>query len=150
MPSADSYNLTMAKAKGLIFSLFDVASAREVLLPYRCTYNASFMDLPVPSFVYYSSLLIAKKCQFAVGTWCIMEIVCNFLLWLQKFFLTIGNKVSSFQTIIDITGVHGAIGLMWCACMGSPVRWHLQGTLNVILTLRRGGFSPWCYKILLQ
>ena len=51
MPS-DMYNWTMAKAMGLAYSLFDVASAREV--PF------AVMDLPVSSFVSHSSLLTAK------------------------------------------------------------------------------------------
>jgi len=50
-----AYNSTMAKATGLIFSLFNVASAREVpFLPCRCTCNAFFMDLPRPSFHLFS------------------------------------------------------------------------------------------------
>ena len=48
-----SDKLIMAKAMGLIYSLFDVASALQVLLAYHSTY----MDLPASSFVYDSFLL---------------------------------------------------------------------------------------------
>jgi len=58
MPS-DSHNLTMAKAMGLIFSLFNIASAREVpsaiALYIQCI-------LYVPSFV-------SAQCNFVVGMW---------------------------------------------------------------------------------
>jgi len=36
-------------------------------LPYRCTYNAFFMDLPQPSYVYHSSLLTTKSFDFVIG-----------------------------------------------------------------------------------
>ena len=48
-----SDKLIMAKAMGLIYSLFDVASVLQVLLAYHSTY----MDLPASSFVYDSFLL---------------------------------------------------------------------------------------------
>jgi len=35
---------------------------------YHYTYNAFFTDLPGPSFVAHSSLLIAKSVDFVVGT----------------------------------------------------------------------------------
>ena len=37
------------------------------LLPYRSTYNAFFMDLPVSSFVSHSSLLTAKSVDLVVA-----------------------------------------------------------------------------------
>jgi len=58
MPS-DQCNSTMAKAMCLIFSLFDVALAWEVAAV--CTMH--------PSFVFYSSLLTAKKCRFNSCMW---------------------------------------------------------------------------------
>jgi len=68
MPS-DRCNLTMAKAKGLIILLFDVtfSLAERCLLPYHCTYNAFFMNLLVPSFVFLSSLFTVKSVDFVVG-----------------------------------------------------------------------------------
>ena len=66
MPS-DKRNSITAKATGLTFSLFNVASARLVPLVYRSTYNASFMDLPVFSFVSHSSLLTAKRVDLAIA-----------------------------------------------------------------------------------
>ena len=59
MPS-DKRNSITAKATGLILSLFDITSARQVPLAYRSTYNVFFMDLPVSSFVSHSSLLTGK------------------------------------------------------------------------------------------
>jgi len=57
MPS-DKCNLTMAKATGLIFLLFDITSDRDVPLPF-------FMDLT--SALLYISFIFAhhKKCQFS-------------------------------------------------------------------------------------
>jgi len=49
----DKHNSTMAKAMDLIFSSFSP-------LPYHCTYNAFFMDLPVPYFV-VSPLLACSR-----------------------------------------------------------------------------------------
>jgi len=66
--ASDSRNSTMAKATGFIFSLFDVASAERCLLPYHYAYNAFFMDLPRPSFVYHSSLFTTKSVDLVVGT----------------------------------------------------------------------------------
>ena len=50
------------------------------LLAYRNTYNAFFMDLPVSSFVFHSSLLTAKGVDLAVVRWLpfVMEIVSIF------------------------------------------------------------------------
>ena len=63
MPS-DKRNSIMAKAMGLIFSLFDVTSARQV--PFGILqYVAFFMDLPVSSFVSHSSLLTGKGVNLA-------------------------------------------------------------------------------------
>ena len=64
MPSDKRYSIT-AKATGLIFSLFDVTSARQVPLAYHSTYNAFFMDLPVSFFVSHSSLLTGKGVDLA-------------------------------------------------------------------------------------
>ena len=67
MPSDKRYSI-MAQAMGLIFSLFDVASAQEVyLLAYHSMYSAFFVDLPVSSFVSHSSLLTAKSVNLAVA-----------------------------------------------------------------------------------
>jgi len=75
MPS-DQCNLTMATATGLIFLLFDIASAWEVRLLYHCIYNAFSMDLPVPLFVSHSSLLTAKSVDYvAVPLSCILILV---------------------------------------------------------------------------
>ena len=63
---SDKHNLIAAKATGLIFSLFDIASAREV--PFGIPqYVQCFMDLPVSSFVSYSSLLTAKSVNLVVA-----------------------------------------------------------------------------------
>ena len=67
MPS-DKHNCVTAEAMGLVFSLFDVASAREVLLANYSTYNAFFIDLPVSPFVFHSSLLTAKDVDLVVHT----------------------------------------------------------------------------------
>ena len=66
MPS-DKRNLITAKATGLIFSLFNVFSARQVLLAYHTTYNTFFMALPVSSFVSHSSLLTTKSVDLAIA-----------------------------------------------------------------------------------
>jgi len=67
MPS-ESRNSTMAKATDFIFSLFDVASAREVPFAMPLYINAFLMDLPGPSFVSHSSLLTTEGVDFVVGT----------------------------------------------------------------------------------
>jgi len=119
----------MAKDTGLNFSLFDVASAWEV--PFAkplYIQNAFFMDLPGPSFVSDSALLTVKSVDFVVNTPFVTEIICNFhrgYFDCRSYFQTIdsyisqynrlsitGNEASSFQTIIGITGVLGAIVLM--------------------------------------
>ena len=68
MPS-DKGNSISAKATGLIFSLFDVASAREVpfgILQYvQCILHG--LTVPVSSFVFHSSLLTAKSVNLAVA-----------------------------------------------------------------------------------
>ena len=67
MPS-DKRNLITAKAMGLIFSLFDVTSAREAV-PYgilkyvKCILHG----LLVSSFVSHSSLLTVKSVDLAVA-----------------------------------------------------------------------------------
>ena len=121
----------MAKATGLIFSLFNVASAQEVpfgILQYvQCIlYGLTSVLLCVP-FIFADS----KKCQFGSSTrWLpfIMEIVRS----LQKCFSNISwfemlcnglniadNGYSTFQMIIDIAGAHGTISDV--VCVGSPV-----------------------------
>ena len=62
--SSDKRNMITDKATGLIFSLFNVASAREA---YCSTCNAFFMDLPVSSFVSRSSLLTVKSVDLAIA-----------------------------------------------------------------------------------
>ena len=64
---SDKHNSIMAKATGLIVSLFDVASIGHVSLAYRSMYNAFFMDLPVSSFVSHSSLLTVKGINLVVA-----------------------------------------------------------------------------------
>ena len=59
MPSDKRYSIT-AKVMGLIFSLFDVASAREVPFGILQYVQCILMDLSVSSFVSHSSLLTAK------------------------------------------------------------------------------------------
>jgi len=59
----DECNSTMAKAMGLIFSLFDVTSAREVPFGIPSAFFTSAL-LCVP-FIFADSL----KCQFGGGTW---------------------------------------------------------------------------------
>ena len=56
LPS-DKCNSIMAKAAGLILSLFDVVSAQRV--PFG-TYNARIRDLPLSSFVSHFYLLTAQ------------------------------------------------------------------------------------------
>ena len=73
MPSGKCKSIK-AKATGLIFSLFDVASAHQVPfdITYHSWYNIFFMDLPVSSFVCHSSLLAAKSVDLTVtcdGFW---------------------------------------------------------------------------------
>ena len=63
MPS-DKHNSIMAKATGLTFSLFDLASG---LLAYRTMYDVFFMDLPVSSFVFHSSLLTVISVDLTVA-----------------------------------------------------------------------------------
>jgi len=116
---------------GLIFLLFDIASAQEV--PFEAPlFIQTVINLSVPSFVSHSSLLTTKSVNFVVCTsWLpfIMEIIHNFHhsryfdYWgpfqavVDSYYCIMGwtqpsNKVSSFQTIIDIIGVqcHGMCG----------------------------------------
>ena len=82
MPS-DKYNSIMAKATGLIYSLFDVASAQEVpfgILQYvqRILHGLTSVLLCVP-FIFTDS----KKCRFGSSMWWlpfIMEIVRIFIV----------------------------------------------------------------------
>ena len=66
MPS-DKHNSITAKATGLIFSLFDVASARQVPFGIPQYVQCLFMDLPVSSFVSLSALLTAKSVDLAIA-----------------------------------------------------------------------------------
>ena len=69
MPS-DKHNLITAEATGLIFFHCSMSLRPErymYLLAYRSTCNAFFMDLPVSSFVSYSSLLTAKGFELVVA-----------------------------------------------------------------------------------
>ena len=71
MPS-DKHNSQMAKAKGLIFTLFKVPSG----IP-QC-YNVFFMNLPEPSLELHLSLLTAKSIYLMVacdGFLCVTEFV---------------------------------------------------------------------------
>jgi len=60
----DQRNLTMAKDIGLIFSLFDITSAREV--PFGILQYTQCIQ-PMFSFVYHSSLLTAKSIDLVVA-----------------------------------------------------------------------------------
>ena len=77
MPSYKHNSIT-AKAMGLIFSLLNVASAGEVSWHTTvCT-----MELPVFSFLFHSSLLIAKGVDLVVardGFLCIVELSIFFI-----------------------------------------------------------------------
>ena len=81
MPS-DWHNLITAKAKGLNFSLFDVAAAREV--PFGIPQCVAFIrELPVSSFVFHSSLLTVKSVDWVIagdGFLCVAEIVLLFIV----------------------------------------------------------------------
>jgi len=63
---SDQCNSTVVKYVGLIFSLFDIASAQEVSFGIPQCINVFFMDLPVASFVFYPSLLTAKSVDSVV------------------------------------------------------------------------------------
>jgi len=92
------HNSITAKAMGLIFSLFNVASAREV--PYGIPYstcNVFFRDLPVSFFVFHSSLLTVKSIGLVVardGFLCITKIVHIF----HGAYL---DYRGAFQTVLD-------------------------------------------------
>jgi len=79
----------MAKAMDLIFHFSMLFSLRGTFFPYCYKYNAFFMDL---------QKLFFNRCWFVL---------------LYNGLNIVGNKVSSFQMIIDIAGVLGAIVLMW-------------------------------------
>jgi len=82
----------MAKARGLIFSLFDVALARQV------PYNAFFMDLPVPSFVSHSGLLAAS-----VDMWSPHDgFVCMVTEIVHVFDSGYFNERGAFHTAVDL------------------------------------------------
>jgi len=81
----------MAKAAGLIFSLFDIASALEV--PFGVLQYVQW-DLPVSSFVFHLSLLAVKSVNLVVacdGFLCITRIICTF-----------HSGRGAFQTVLDL------------------------------------------------
>ena len=131
MPS-DKRNSITAKATGLIFSLFDVASSQQVPFGiYHSTYNAFFMDLPVSSFVSHSSLLTAKSVNFVIARdgfpshngnrpffhsgyfdsrgacQTVLDSYCCVMGWTQP--TTKRNEYFTFHTIINITEARGII-----------------------------------------
>jgi len=63
----DKQNLIMAKAMALIFHCLMLFQPERCLLAYHSMYNIFFMDLPVSSFVFHSSLLIAKTVDLVVA-----------------------------------------------------------------------------------
>ena len=66
MPS-DKYNLVMAKAMGLIFLLFDVASARQVPFGLPQYVQCILHGLPSVLLVSHSSMLTAKSVNLAIA-----------------------------------------------------------------------------------
>jgi len=77
MPS-DQHNAIMTKVIGLIFSLFDVASAQE--MPFGIPQYVQCILQGLTS-VFRSSLLTVKKHFLVVardGFLCVTEIVCSF------------------------------------------------------------------------
>jgi len=63
--SSDSRNLTMTTAKGLIFLLFNIASARVVPFAMPCAYNEFFLDPPLyPNHPCFTT----KSVDFVVDT----------------------------------------------------------------------------------
>jgi len=125
MPS-DSRNSTMAKAMGLIFLLFDIASAREVpfaiLLYIQCILHGLTMALICVPFIFGHH----EKCQFCgrrhvmvsiklsiifIVATLITKVLFNQMLIHTAGLNIAGNKVSSFQTI----NTCGEIVSMQCA-----------------------------------
>ena len=66
MPS-DKHNLVMAKAMGLIFLLFDVASARQVPFGIPQYVQCILHGLTSVLFVSHSSMLTAKSVNLAIA-----------------------------------------------------------------------------------
>ena len=54
----------ISKATSLFFLLFNIAQPKKYLLAYCSVYNVFFMDLPVSSFEFSSSLLIWWMASF--------------------------------------------------------------------------------------
>ena len=67
MPSDKCSKSIMAKDTVLIFSLFDIASAGHVPFGIPQNVQCILMDLPVSSFVSYSSLLTATGVDLVVA-----------------------------------------------------------------------------------
>jgi len=98
---------------------------KRCLLAYYSMYNTFFMNLPVPSFVFHSSLLTAKSVKFGGCPWwlplhdgkfsvffilatLIMQLLFKYFLicmgWTQTQLATKCNGYFAFQMIIDIMG----------------------------------------------
>jgi len=76
---SDKHNLTIAKATYNLFCCSMSLEPERCLLPYHCTSNVFFMDLPVSYFV--SHLSFAHHKNGWILTWWLLflkEIVCNF------------------------------------------------------------------------
>jgi len=101
---SDQRNSTMAKAMGLIFSLFDVASTRELpfgIPQYICILHGLTNALLCVPFIFADS----KKCWFSGCTWWLL--LCNglyfsyWLLWLHNcfsntsWFILVGNGLNT-------------------------------------------------------
>ena len=94
-------------------------------MAYHGTFNAFFMDLPVASFVFHSSLLTVKGVRFGGtrdGFFCVTEIIYSGffddigpfrkILDLYYYVTLADNEYYgyfTFQTIVDGTGVCGTI-----------------------------------------
>jgi len=69
----------MAKAMGFVFHFLMSLQPKRYLLAYRSAYNAFFMNLPVSSFVFHSSLLTAKSVDSVVALDGFLFVMENFL-----------------------------------------------------------------------
>jgi len=93
MPSNQRDSI-IVKTMGLTFLLFNIASA---LLAYLSTYNAFFMDLPVTSFVFHSSLLTMKSVDLVV------HVMASFHNRKLSIFFISANCYDSCPTDIPLT-----------------------------------------------
>jgi len=157
---ADSRNSTMAKATSLIFSLFDVASAREVpfAIPLYIQYvlHGLSMALLCVSFIFVHH----EKCQFSGRhvmasiklsvIFIVATLITKVLLLLHNGLNISGNEASSFQTIN--TQVGRAVRLFRCSINGftsnnkaAPLYciFHNHNHIGVA-TQRAGGLQPHC------